>query len=986
MSVLFVSHASRDDALVGGLVAWLDQNGFRDHFADHLGIGAGEKWEDALQAAAGACRVVVCLVTENWLASTECFAEFRAAAYMGKRLAPLLLVDPAAPRDQVAADRLRRVLAEDQGVDLRACLGANGLDLSHDAAAAASLADGLRLAGALSSVGLDPRAFAIDRSLRPTPFPGLAAFGDDDADAALFFGRSREIAQTLEELRKMRATRDRRPLVILGASGAGKSSLLRAGVIPRLRRETPAWLPLRAFRPGGDPLLNFAEAITRTLEDFGAAEAHGVLRRNMMAAWRDAERDAQGALTETGRQALVDAFEQIGAFLRRSANRPEATILISVDQAEEIARSEGESGEALGDYLRAATAAKSEWLLALTIRTDSFPELQSHRRFRSIEANGYDLRALPVFRFNDVVEAPAERYGVRVDAALVDTLMEDAPKEDALPLLAFALQRLWRQFAADGALTLTDYRDTGGLTGLIEDAAERALCGLEPEQDAPRPANPPKPALALAAETFVPPLAQINDQGAAIRRVADWAGFGEAAQALLARFDRWRLVVRRASEGGADSGDGGTVEVAHESLFREWARLRDWLEPERARLEALRGVGVAASAWARSGRSREFLTHFGQRLAEAEALPPLPRYAQRLDETDRAYLAACRRTERAATRRRRVLQTTAGLLGVGIVLGSVSYAFEFEIRREWARRTQVAPFVKDDQELAALEDLAAFRECGDGFACPEMVVLPGGAFTMGSPEDEPGRYGDEGPQHEVRIQRFAASKFEITHDDWAACVAFTKPAAHGADEPPGGGCAPIGDSGYGTGSRPAINVSWEDAQGYVAWLNQMVARSSGPGPYRLLTEAEWEYAARAGADGAYYWGDDPVDLCRNANVMDPDTKRKYTNAQGEPAACENNFVETAPVGSFGANAFGLHDVSGNVWEWVEDCWHPGYAGAPEDGSAWMESDDGDCSLAVLRGGSWSLGPQYARSAYRFGLPRVNRSDSVGFRVARMLPL
>ena len=123
------------------------------------------------------------------------------------------------------------------------------------------------------------------------PFPGLASFGDDDADAALFYGRSREIAETLEELRKMRAERDLRPFVILGASGAGKSSLLKAGIIPRLRREAPAWLPLRAFRPGADPLLNFAEALARSSADFGKVEAHGVIRDRLFDAWSKAERE-----------------------------------------------------------------------------------------------------------------------------------------------------------------------------------------------------------------------------------------------------------------------------------------------------------------------------------------------------------------------------------------------------------------------------------------------------------------------------------------------------------------------------------------------------------------------------------------------------------------------------------------------------------------------------------------------------------------------
>jgi hypothetical protein len=150
------------------------------------------------------------------------------------------------------------------------------LDFARDLDVARRLEAGLRAAGALAKIGLDAEAFEVNRKLRPTPFPGLASFGDDDADAALFYGRSREIAQTLEEIRTMRAKRDQRPFVIFGASGAGKSSLLKAGIIPRLRREAPAWLPLHAFRPGADPLLNFAEALATSLGDFGKPVAHGV--------------------------------------------------------------------------------------------------------------------------------------------------------------------------------------------------------------------------------------------------------------------------------------------------------------------------------------------------------------------------------------------------------------------------------------------------------------------------------------------------------------------------------------------------------------------------------------------------------------------------------------------------------------------------------------------------------------------------------------
>jgi hypothetical protein len=206
MAVLFISHASKDDVLVSALASWLDENGFTDIFVDQHSIQGGDKWRDELKKSAGAARVVICFVTPNWLASDQCMGEFRAAWYMGKRLIPLFLLPPGASLDDKAKKSLGEVMAEDQGVDLWPCVKDNKFDLASNTDVTDRIKAGLRAAGALSKVGLDPEAFDIDTALRPTPFPGLSAFGDDDADAALFYGRSREIAQTLEELRAMRAT------------------------------------------------------------------------------------------------------------------------------------------------------------------------------------------------------------------------------------------------------------------------------------------------------------------------------------------------------------------------------------------------------------------------------------------------------------------------------------------------------------------------------------------------------------------------------------------------------------------------------------------------------------------------------------------------------------------------------------------------------------------------------------------------------------
>jgi formylglycine-generating enzyme required for sulfatase activity len=943
VAVLFLSHASRDDAAALALEAWLRGRGFTDLFIDHSDIDAGEKWAQALRDAAGACRVVICLVTENWLASEVCYGEFVVASLMGKRIIPLFTLPSGATS---RPDKLAKVRAEDQGLDISLCLTPEGwLDVARAPEIERRLERGLRASGALAKIGLDPEAFAIDRRLRPTPFPGLASFSDDDADAALFYGRSREIAESLEELRKVRAEGDLRPFVILGASGSGKSSLLKAGIIPRLRREAPAWLPLRAFRPGGDPLLNFAEALTRTLGDFGKVEAHGVVRDRLLDAFAHAGGEPN---------AVAATLEAEGRKLRDAAGRPGATILVSIDQAEELARSDGESGEALAGYLQAALASTaSRWQLAFTIRTDSFPELQRHRRFQDLRARAYDLRAVPTFRFDSVIEEPAMRYGVRVDPALVDGVIEDAPREDALPLLAFGLQRLWRQYAASGALVLDNYARVGRLRGLIEDGAERALRGLSPDEDVALPSGPPsKSRLDLAASTFVPSLAQINEQGATIRRIAVWMSFTGEQRELLARFDQWRLVVRK--------GEPETVEVAHEALFREWKRLEGWLEPERARLEALRSLQVDALTWDRNGRDAVFLNHRGKRLAEAGALADVEGYAKRLGALEFDYLAGCRAAEMRERRRERRVYGALGVLAVGLIaglLGWMNQDFLWErIAWFWTLRPyQAANFdghaISPERERA-LQSGERFQECAKD--CPEMIVVPAGEFQMGSPDGregkaEEGRTNNEGPQHRVVIDyRFAVARNDVTFDEWNACVAV-------------GRCVKIDWGPDPTGPKPVTNISFNQARGYAAWLSLMTGKN-----YRLLSEAEWEYAARGGTKTAYFWGDAIGQ--GNANCRGCGPGRWVGKA--------------SPVGSFKPNAFGLQDMAGNVWQWVEDCYHDKYTDeTPSDGSAWTS---GDCRTRVTRGGNFNNDPRWIRSATRNNNSTGARYIWIGFRVGRTL--
>jgi formylglycine-generating enzyme required for sulfatase activity len=247
-----------------------------------------------------------------------------------------------------------------------------------------------------------------------------------------------------------------------------------------------------------------------------------------------------------------------------------------------------------------------------------------------------------------------------------------------------------------------------------------------------------------------------------------------------------------------------------------------------------------------------------------------------------------------------------------------------------------------------------FKDCTE---CPAMVVVPAGSFTMGSPASEAGREGDEGPQHQVTIPRaLAIGKFEVTLAEWDACVSD-------------GGCAGYrpSDDGWGRGNRPVIHVSWNDAQSYLTWVSRKAGKQ-----YRLLSESEWEYAARAGTITPYFWG--------------PTASHEYAN-YGTDACCvglargSDKWENTSPSGSFPPNGFGLYDMLGNVWEWTQDCQNGSYDGAPSDGSAWTA---GDCGLRVLRGGSWFADPSFLRSAIRDWDTTGKRNYDSGFRVARTL--
>ncbi len=277
----------------------------------------------------------------------------------------------------------------------------------------------------------------------------------------------------------------------------------------------------------------------------------------------------------------------------------------------------------------------------------------------------------------------------------------------------------------------------------------------------------------------------------------------------------------------------------------------------------------------------------------------------------------------------------------------------------------------------------SFRDCPE---CPEMVVIPAGAFTMGSPATEADRSSDEGPQHAVTVRAFALGKFEITVEEFQtyvdesrARIAPCSPTTEATPNPLRDWRAP----GFSqTATHPVVCVSRGDAVAYLEWLSQKARQT-----YRLPTEAEWEYAARAGSTTARWWGASADLACNTANVLDASaTAANLKPADAVPHNCDDKKAHTAPIGAFSPNPFGLHDMLGNVWEWTADCYHVNYDGAPTNGSAWLQSCTTDrAARDIRRGGSYSSPAKLTRSAYRSTPAPETRLADTGFRAVMTLP-
>lgn len=568
MSAIFISHSSSDNAVAGELNQRLGGQGHRSVFLDfdpECGIPAGRSWENELYARLRACQAVVVLCSKRSMASRWCFAEIALARSLGKALFPVKIDECDIPP----------AFADVQIVDLR-----------HDRE------DGYRrLWAGLRRAGLDPSEMFNWDGSRP-PYPGLMVFREHSA--AVYFGRNAEIQATIEKLNRMQRLGDSRLAMVLGASGSGKSSFIRAGVIPRLKRDPDRWLVPAPVRSLGQPFERFAEALSAECRAFGLERAAETIRDQ---------------LTDPATNAAAVHFAKLVNDLRSASRRDEATLLLVIDQFEELlvgARRGAE--ERFLKLLRALVEARDRSVIVIgTLRSDFLGDFQNDKALRGLAYEPIDLPQLPVGAFAEVIEGPARVAGLELEPGLVGAIVSDAETDDALPLLAFAMRELWEMRGADGRLTIRSYREVlGGLQGAVARAAD-----------------------ALYPKTFDTPgherdfrdafLAMVRVDAARgyVRKPALWSDLRDlraSVHGFLERFVQGRLLVARGR------GSDRIMEVAHEALIRRWDKLRVWVEENREFLRARERVEATAARWLEAGCDATLLLPRGRPLAEGQEM------------------------------------------------------------------------------------------------------------------------------------------------------------------------------------------------------------------------------------------------------------------------------------------------------------------------------------------------------------------------------
>jgi tetratricopeptide (TPR) repeat protein len=556
---IFISHSSANNDWAIQLRDWLVANGWDDIFLDldpERGIAAGERWKEALQKAAQHCEAVVALISPAWLASAWCRPELNTAQLMGKKIIVLLI---GSKPSEIPGD-----LKDAQYVNL-----------IDDPDAYTRLKVGLKRAG------LDPSSFPFEEGRRP--YPGFPPF--EEKDAAIFFGRDAQIVRGLDELRRLARTGVERMLIILGASGCGKSSFLRAGLWPRLKRDDRAWLPLATIRPERAVIsgtFGLVEALYRIMNETPFAEK--LQKQDVPRSRADIEEFVTS--NDDGLLKILAVLKQAGHMPGLSGEAtPPPTIVIPIDQGEELFNEEGHAEtKRFINILSKTLAADRSVLALLTMRTDSFPQVQNDTMLAALPKEIFTLDKMLEGSYREVIEGPAalvKPKPLTIDPRLTEALLKDAAGQDALALLAFTLRYLYDKYQANNELSLESYEKLGRLKGVIETTVRQALVEGVAKGELPKHETAQ---LTLIRMAFIPHLARVNPAGQFVRRIATRAEIPTEARPLSDRLTEARLLIRDCRTVGGENVE--VVEVAHEALLREWKVLNDALIEEREFLVA----------------------------------------------------------------------------------------------------------------------------------------------------------------------------------------------------------------------------------------------------------------------------------------------------------------------------------------------------------------------------------------------------------------
>jgi WD40 repeat protein len=673
MSRVFLSHSRWDSRQAIAVKAWLieQEPGLADEiYLDldpHTGIRPGGRWKQALQQANARCEVVICLLSKRWEASPECQTEFRYAETLNKAIAVARL-EPL-PDTNITSEWQRCDLFVGDGPTTEVDIGDGGEPVVLDTVGLQRLLDGLRALG----IGAEHFRWPPPGDPDRVPYRGWAPL--EEADAAVFFGRDAQILRGLDALRGMRTSGVESLFVILGPSGAGKSSFLRAGLLPRLRRDDRTFLPMDIVRPERAVLtgeLGLAHAIQQLRTGLGLNQPLlGVIKAACLASDVERLRGWLAQARQAARARLLDV----------PVEQPAPTLVLPLDQAEELFNADAGPEAArflqlLAALIQHEAGVNPEMIVAVTVRADRYEPLQIAPELAGVETALFDqLKPMPPGGYTEVITGPARRASaagrrLMIEAALVERLLTEAAEGgDALPLLALTLERLYRDFGDDGDLSVAEYESMGGMAQIVQTEVDKLLAADVEARQAQ---------LDLLHDAFIPWLATVNpDNDQPMRRLARWDDLPVGSHPLIQAMVENRLLVK-------DTRDGKTVvEVALESLLRQWKELAGWLSDEAQDLKDADGLERAHTGWQTSGRDESWLLA-GTRLADAETLAAKPRFRDRL-EPAREYLRASRQREndRIAALRKRSRILVALLAATAIVaVGAVALGLQANQERK----------------------------------------------------------------------------------------------------------------------------------------------------------------------------------------------------------------------------------------------------------------------------------------------------------------